>query len=127
MGIEGSGRKLAKNNGTRASLPEEIFDVQTCIYTLNDYKPGVGGGPDGQILNQCFLRVRFFLPLIVLLFDARSFYGSKNLSLSKTLPKSASGWGRVFKVPVPGSTVHRWSLHERFCPLLYGNLRALKF
>lgn len=41
---------------------------------MNDYKPGVGGGPDGQILNQCFLRVRFFPPLIVLLFDARSFY-----------------------------------------------------
>ena len=67
------------------------------VYTLNDYKPGVGGGPDGQILNQCFLRVRFFLPLIVFLFDARSFYGSKNLSLSKTLPKSASGWGRVLR------------------------------
>jgi hypothetical protein len=43
------------------------------VYTLNDYKPGFGGGPDGQILNQCFLLES-----------------------------------------VPGSTVHRWSLHERY-------------
>ncbi|KAJ6688502.1 hypothetical protein OIU74_017081 [Salix koriyanagi] len=99
-------------NGTRASLPVEIFDVQTW-YTSNGYKPGVtGGGPDGQILNRVFdvnfFRARFFLPSIVLLFNARSFSSCRNLSLSETLPKSASGWGRPgIKVPVPRSTVYQ--------------------